>query len=464
MLALALGAVALVGTFGIRPVSAAPSYTFEARDSGALSGRVFSALAPASDGAVVLYGGELADDSEGSMGDTWVHTDAAGWVARCGSPANGAPAACGPGPRSSGAMAAGPTGAVLFGGGPDGIDGDGGGVRPSDTWVWSGDAWQQVCGDGACGPGGRFFPAMGGNGEQVVLFGGLGAGVIFDDTWVFDGSTWTQTCGSGMPIACGPQGLAGATIGWDGTQFVLFGGSPFGEFGGEAPVDDTWTFDGAKWVQVCGASMTQPCGPAARSLAGAAYQHAEDAANRGMVMGGGGNLFADGSQTLRRDAWMWQAGAWTQLPTPWSATPVSWVDGSQPPAGSGPLIPLLAARPASCQVLMVAQNPEGTPEDFSLLAQTFAGGWDLDASGAPSGCTVDANGGATDPPAGSGPAAPASSPLPATGATSGTGSIARTGTTSDLLAPIGAAAVLLGLGAMRAGRPRVVGRARTARR
>jgi hypothetical protein len=323
-----------------------------------------------------------------------------------------------------------------------------------------------VCADGACGPTGRFFPAVGGNGDQVVLFSGIGTGGILDDTWVFDGTTWTQTCGNGTAVTCGPQGVAGGAIGWDGTQFVLFGGTPFGESDGVPPVDDTWTFDGTTWTQVCGSSISQPCGPAARSIASAAFQKAADASNQGLVMGGGGNLFSGSEQTLQRDAWMWRSGSWTQLPTPWDDTPVSWIGDAQPAPGTGPLIALLAGRPASCQVLMVGQNPTGSGATFSLQPQTYTAGWDLDASGAPSGCTADPAGPAgspTDPP-GQGADAPASSPLPATDGTGSTGSIARTGATSDRLALVGAASVLLGLVAVRGGRPRVVRRARTATR
>lgn len=467
---LVLGAVALVVALGVQTASAAPAYDFEARDSTAISGRVFGAAATApDDDGVVLYGGSVPGQTGDSLADTWVYTDAAGWAPKCGTAVADATAACPPGPRSAGAMAQGPTGAVLFGGGPQGIDGGGGGgPLPSDTWVWTGGAWQQACASGACGPDGRFFPALGGNGEQVVMFGGIGGSGAFDDTWVFDGSTWTQTCGTGAAVGCGVPGLAAATIGWDGTQFVMFGGTPFGETEGVPPVDDTWTFDGTKWTQVCGTSISQPCGPEARSLASAAFQKAADPSNQGIVMGGGGNLFGGSEQSLQRSVWFWHAGAWSPLPTPWDDSAVSWTEGeAQPPVGSGPLIPMFVARPSSCQILAVGQNPVDRGAGFTLESQTFAGGWDLDASGAPSGCTATPEGDPTGAPAagtGDGGAAPASSPLPATDGTGSTGSIARTGATSDRLALVGATSVLLGLVAVRAGRPRVVGRARTATR
>jgi hypothetical protein len=109
-------------------------------------------------------------------------------------------------------------------------------------------------------------------------------------------------------------------------------------------------------------------------------------------------------------------------------------------------------------VLALGQNPVDRGAGFTLESQTFAGGWDLDASGAPSGCTATPAGGPTGGPTdgtGDGGAVPASSALPATGSTNGSGSIARTGATSDLLARFGAGALVLGLVAMRVGRPRV---------
>ena len=129
------------------------------------------------------------------------------------------------------------------------------------------------------------------------------------------------------------------------------------------PVDDTWTFDGTKWEHVCGASSGPACGPAARALASIAYQHQPDLSLQGAVMGGGGDLFTGGTQVLQRDAWIWRAGAWTQLATPWPATPVTFTDSDEPANGSGPLLALLAARPTQCQVLVVGQNPVSSGAD-----------------------------------------------------------------------------------------------------
>jgi hypothetical protein len=149
--------------------------------------------------------------------------------------------------------------------------------------------------------------------------------------------------------------------------------------------------------------------------------------------------------------WRYRAGGWTQLPTPWPSTRVTFANNTQPPPDSGPLLPIVVARPADCQVLFLGQNP-ARAATFTVSPQTYTGGWDLSGSGQPSGCVVDpaatpvtapvgTTGGAT--PA----AAVATSALPSTGAGSPTttATMARTGRESGRLAAIGAISILLGL-------------------
>ena len=89
------------------------------------------------------------------------------------------------------------------------------------------------------------------------MFGGFGPGPL-NDTWQFDGTSWTPVCGGALP-ACGVPGLLGSTMLWDGTQFVLFGGTP--DFSTASA--DTYVFSGSSWTQVCGQGMA-PCGPEGR--------------------------------------------------------------------------------------------------------------------------------------------------------------------------------------------------------
>lgn len=434
----------------------APTYQFASRDSGALPGRVFSAAAGDADGeSVVVYGGEVPGGATSTIfSDTWVYEPGSGWEAKCGSTAPGATAPCGPGPRSSGAMGRASTGAVLFGGSETGIDG--GDAPLSDTWVWKNGAWTQTCASGACGPSGRVFPGLGGNGTDVVLFGGLSATGLPDDTWVFDGETWTQTCGSGLPTSCGVPGLLGPTIGWDGREFVMFGGAPMGASDIGAPTDDTWTFDGTSWTQVCGTSIAKPCGPAPRALAAMAWQRHGISTLEGAVLAGGGTLFGGAGQRLERDAWFWRDGGWTQLSTPWPATTVTFTDDDQPAVGSGPLVPVLAAQPSRCEVLFVGQNPV-LDADFAVAPQTYSGGWDLDGTGQPTGCrTEPAATPATDPVPETVAAVPAATtPVhESVAAAPSSAAMARTGRGSDRLAVIGLLAIVIGLGAVACARPR----------
>ncbi len=466
-LVIGIAAVAVATAPGLG--AASPSYEFVPHDSGALPGRIFSAAAGTADGeSVVVYGGESPDDAGNQvLADTWVYRPDTGWVAKCGSTVPEATGPCGPGLRSTGALATGPTGVVLFGGSDSGIDGggSGSGTGPAtDTWVWDGDAWTQVCAAGTCGPAGRSFPGMAGNGDQVVLFGGLTDTGVLDDTWVFDGTTWTQTCGSGQPAACGAPGAVGAAIGWDGTQFVMFGGAPMGSSGLGDPVDDTWTFDGTKWEQACGASMSKPCGPPARSLGSLAFQRQSTAAVEGALLVGGGNLFTGSDQTLLRDAWFWRDGTWTQLTTPWPATAVTFSDEGPPGAGTGPLLALAAAQPSQCTVLFLGQNPGYAP-DFGVEPQTYTAGWDLTGTGQSPGCTVET----ADTPGGTTAAEPAAVPVASeavgvTGTSPASGTIARTGAFTDRLAVTGVLAIVVGLAAVLGARPRRTAEAcRTAR-
>ncbi len=462
-LASVLGVLSLVlsatgpGSVASAAGATSPPYQIVTRPSGTLPGRVFTAMAGDTDGSsVVLYGGQTAGDTTDKMfGDTWVYQPGSGWVAKCGSTSPGATVSCGPGPRSSAGMGTGPSGPVMFGGSPTGIDG-GGGALPSDTWVWAHGAWAQACADGACGPSGRIFPGVGGNGSRVVMFGGLGGSGLPDDTWVFDGHAWTQTCGTGTAVPCGAPPLVGPAIGWDGQRFVMFGGAPMGAGDIGAPTDDTWTFDGTSWTKVCGTSIGSPCGPAAKSLASMTFQKSPTTTLQGAVLAGGGSLLGGAAEHLDRDVWRYTDGGWTELPTPWPSTTVAFSDGDPPPSGQGPLIGLVAARPADCQILFLGEDPVRDP-DFDVHPDSASGGWDLDASGQPAGCVVDPAGtpvtAAVDP-AGTTTGAPGALPATGAGASGTTASMARTGRSSEPLAVSGLAAILLGSMGV------VVGRAR----
>ncbi len=336
----------------------------------ASQGRIFGASTGDSSGTrVVLYGGQAPGDNNLSRSDTWVNEPDGTWKPMCGTLLAGSTHACGPGARGGEGMANAPGGVVLYGGFGTSIGGGGGNPPNGDTWRWNGSTWSRVCTTATCGPGGRALMAMAGNGSSAVMFGGLSNSGILSDTWVFDGSTWTQTCGqTGSP--CGPTGLAGASMAWDGHHYVLFGGADLSANG--APVDDTWTFDGARWTKVCGTTAGHPCGPTARALSSFAFANNPTDSMRGAVLAGGGDIFGSGpTQRLTPDAWFFDGAGWTRLDPPWNAAQVSWTNGGSPPAGPAPLIGTMAAKPALCQVVYLGESVAASANQPTLRGNTI---------------------------------------------------------------------------------------------
>jgi len=74
----------------------------------------------------------------------------------------------------------------------------------SDTWTLHGSAW----GQSSAGPGARDSHRVATLGGKVVLFGGnAGGGAPLDDTWTFDGTRWLRAPASG-PSARWDHGMA----------------------------------------------------------------------------------------------------------------------------------------------------------------------------------------------------------------------------------------------------------------
>jgi hypothetical protein len=338
-------------------------------------GRVYDAAATSPDGrSAVYYGGDVptgGNNPNTSLASTWVY-DTTGWHPKCGTTVAGATVACGPGTRSALGMGTGPSGVVLFGGFANGF---GNGPVDGDTWRWNGTTWARVCTTATCGLGARALPAMAGNGSKVVLYGGFrqtnNNGAAADDTWVFDGTKWTQLCGATPATSCGPGPRVGASLAWDGTHFVLFGGqSAIGD--NTSPSADTWILTGTSWKKVCGAPGPA-CGPPARIIGAFAYARG-DGKPTGAVLAEGGNLFSNDQQVLYRDAWFWNAtdDTWTKLSAPWSGAPVVFGPNGDPPAGPDPLLGAAAALPAYCSVVYRASNVESTSPQLALKSNTYA--------------------------------------------------------------------------------------------
>lgn len=214
----------------------------------------------------VLFGGAAASGS--LLDDTWTF-DGERW--RLQTPARA------PAPRRGAAMAYDPTSGlvVLFGG-------QGAAGLLDDTWLWDGVTWTPVA---AAGPAATSDAAMASHpGGGALLFGGQDDGVASDEAWRFDGRAraWSVIDAPGPPARFSAAMAFVPGTGAD-ARTILFGGDS-GIDGGNAPLGDTWAFDGAAWSQIPAA------GPDAQSGAALAF----DPARGALVLVGSD---ASGSQT-----------------------------------------------------------------------------------------------------------------------------------------------------------------------
>ena len=148
---------------------------------------------------------------------------------------------------------------------------------------------------------------------RTVVFGGSTPGslVYVDDTWTFDGSRWIEHQLATRPL---PRAYAMAAYDPVRMETVLFGGA--GEFFSLA---DTWTWDGATWTQ-----RTPAISPPARSFGGMAY----DAATQKVILFGGA---VDGGLAILGDTWSWDGTEWLPEPAVLSPPPrysFGFADGS----------------------------------------------------------------------------------------------------------------------------------------
>ncbi|MCU0862966.1 MAG: hypothetical protein MUC36_04160 [Planctomycetes bacterium] len=166
-----------------------------------------------------------------------------------------------------------------------------GGLRPyinvaDTTLVWDGDTWSELPAQpgmiARIGAAVAYHPGL----QRVVLFGGASpvASNALDETWTFDGARWQL-----LAIA-GPPGRSHAAMAWDGSRLILFGGLR------PQLSNDTWAFDGQTWTQLATAPSPPP-----RS------HHAMAGGNGEILMCGGG--YGGGYN----DTWRWTGQAWEQV-------------------------------------------------------------------------------------------------------------------------------------------------------
>jgi cysteine-rich repeat protein len=130
--------------------------------------------------------------------------------------------------------------------------------------------------------------------RRTVVFGGLNFGVgVLNDTWEFTGTIWERR----RPVVS-PSARFGASLVWDGSSLVLFGGSQL-----IAAFDETWRWDGTAWTQLVTTTTPPP-----RSVAAVAF----DSLRRRVILFGG----ADASNAARTDTWVFDGSDWSELMTP----------------------------------------------------------------------------------------------------------------------------------------------------
>jgi cysteine-rich repeat protein len=133
---------------------------------------------------------------------------------------------------------------------------------------------------------------------RMVLFGGLDELVVHGDTWEWDGASWTER----LPIGPRPAPRATAVMAYDGVtgEVLLFGGTA----AGGVRLDDTWTWNGTRWLERIAGG--QPGSPGPRASPAIAY----DVRRRRVVLFGGSA--ATGPAT-RQDTWEWDGSSWSPM-------------------------------------------------------------------------------------------------------------------------------------------------------
>jgi hypothetical protein len=130
--------------------------------------------------------------------------------------------------------------------------------------------------------------------HNVVLFGGLGQAPL-DDTWTWNGSGWSHRQG----LTANPPARKGGAMAFDGVrrQVILFGGL------GSAQLNDTWVWDGGAWQEQHPSHSPPP-----REGASMVF----DPAIGAIVLYGGMDDSTPKPSAIN-DTWSWNGNDWTQL-------------------------------------------------------------------------------------------------------------------------------------------------------
>jgi hypothetical protein len=208
-----------------------------------------------------------------------------------------------PGPRIHAAMAYDPVSRriLLFGGATPGAVEDGAQTYDSsgETWAWDGVSWTALA--PAEAPIARHGHAMvtDWRRDRVVLFGGYTSqlGLLINSTWTWDGEGWRLVEVDEAPFARRHHGMAYDVV---RDRVVVFGGERVGMLGsGVSMGQDTWEFDGARWI-----SRLWFDGPSPRAGSRLGY----DPVTARVVLIGGHDYLQHYD-----DTWTWDGDAWTEI-------------------------------------------------------------------------------------------------------------------------------------------------------
>jgi hypothetical protein len=227
-------------------------------------------------------------------------------------------------------------------------DGSGNVMSWDDTWEWNGVSWTQMHPAHSPSPRSDAAIAFDAKTGQVVLFGGMSAEgntPLLADTWIWDGTDWMQQ----HPVSS-PPARDFASMAYDAAtgQLVLFGGVRIAGLP-PAPLNDTWTWNGADWTQQHPATV-----PPSRVQASMAY----DEANHTLVLFGG--LHVGNGVNQLQDTWTWNGVNWIQ----------------QYPASSPSLTMTLDGEPMSFE------NPSMAYDETTRQIMLIMTGGDANGSGA----------------------------------------------------------------------------------
>ncbi|MBK8098602.1 MAG: hypothetical protein IPK26_15940 [Planctomycetes bacterium] len=193
-----------------------------------------------------------------------------------------------------------------------------------DTWLFDGVAWTLAT--PATTPPARSGHCLSHDPGRnvVVLFGGGNPGFqtvqMRNDLWEWNGSNWLQRS---PPVSPLPRTQMRMVYDPVRGAHLLFGGATSIAIMNNTVSDETWMWDGTRWVLLA---------PATRPSARAAHGLAFDRRRGRAVLFGGYYWFGPHQwQDVLGDTWEWDGTDWAQLGVPRSPQPRAYLDATYDP-------------------------------------------------------------------------------------------------------------------------------------